>query len=166
MTRTIAALYADGGVIGTNPSTLGGTWAYVLVDDDGQSLDEQSGIVTAAGAGVGAVTNNYTEFLALVLGMEALPEGWRGTIFSDSMISLGRLFRGWKMTGIPAPLVKRGGIALQRLDLVNVRHVLLDGHPTRAQLRAGVGKRGNPVSVWNVRCDTLCSAQARTVVRG
>jgi len=39
--------------------------------------------------------------------------------------------------------------------------VLLDGHPTKAQIESEKGKRGNPTSVHNVWCDEQCGKQAR-----
>jgi hypothetical protein len=49
------------------------------------------------------------------------------------------------------------------MRLGTVVPVLLDGHPTQAQLAAGVGKRGHPVSAHNVACDRACTAQANRV---
>jgi len=153
-------LYADGGVIGANPSRVGGTWAWRLVDADGNVLDHASGDYLCGDIhGYVPVTNNFTEFLALVKGLKSLPDGWSGLVCSDSAVTLGRLFRGWKMTGIPTWLVVAGGAALQRLG--PVEHLLLDGHPTRAHLAAGVGKRGNKVSEHNRWCDEECQRIAR-----
>jgi ribonuclease HI len=148
-------LYADGGVIGVNPSRIGGTWAWRLVDAAGRVKDQASGDFLCGDInGYRAVTNNFTEFLALVNGLKALPDGWGGLVCSDSAVTLGRLFSGWKMAGIPTWLVVAGSAALQRLG--PVEHLLLDGHPTRAQLAAGAGKRGNPVSEHNRWCDEEC----------
>jgi hypothetical protein len=103
--------------------------------------------------------------LALVTGLEALPEGWTGSVFSDSQISLGRLFWGWKQVGIPAWLWQRGAAALQRLDLPNIDPHLLDGHPTAAQLSAGIGKRGHGCSRWNVYADRMCCERAKEFIQ-
>jgi ribonuclease HI len=163
MQHDIIAVYADGGIIGRNPSFDGGTWAWCHINAAGERIKEDSGTVCSygeAGFASQAVTNNYTEMLALVNGLAALPAGWSGTVYSDSNITLGRLFRGWKWTGIPKWLIERAELALKNLDLPNVKAVLLDGHPTKAQLAAGVGKRGNPVSEHNVWCDKECGRQA------
>lgn len=157
----IIALYADGGVIGRNPSSVGGTWAWRHVNANGEPVAEESGVITVAEAKVGFVTNNLTELLALVNGIEALPAGWRGTVYSDSNISLGRLFRGWALNEVPQWLIERMGAAMRHVDIEHSREVLLDGHPTKAQLEAGTGKRGNPVSIHNVWCDEACGEQAR-----
>lgn len=154
------ALYADGGVIAVNPSPLGGTWSWCLVDAAGERVQTASGVLTAAENG-GPVTNNVTELLALVNGLEALPAGWCGTVYSDSWVSLQRVFCAAKLHGVPPWLVDRLH-ALQRGGrLAPLLYVLLDGHPTRAQLAAGVGKRGSPVSEHNVFCDAECGRQAR-----
>ena len=156
----ITAVYADGGVIGANPSPIGGTWAYVHVDAGGVVVARDSAVVTPRPS-VPLITNNLTEMIALVRALAALPAGWAGHVYSDSQITLGRLFLGWKMQGIPPVLIKQGAAALERLDIPHIRWTLLDGHPTKAQLLAGVGKRGNPVSVHNVTCDQECGRLAR-----
>lgn len=156
----ITAVYADGGVIGVNPSPIGGTWAYVHVDENGVVLARDSAVVTPRSS-VPLITNNLTEMIALVRALAALPAGWSGHVYSDSQITLGRLFLGWKMNGIPPVLVKQGAEALERLDLPNIQWTLLDGHPTKAQLAIGRGKRGNPVSIHNVECDKECGRLAR-----
>lgn len=154
----VAAVYCDGGVIQVNPSPYGATWACVLVDSAGAVLHEAYGVIDD---GMPSYTNNLAEFAAVVQALELLPDGWRGTVYSDSAVTLGRFFAGWKMTGIPLWLIQRGAAARKRLDWQHVAHVLLDGHPTRAQLAAGIGKRGSPVSIHNVTCDALCGRVAR-----
>lgn len=154
----ITAVFADGGTIKGNPSTIGGAYAWCHCDERGHRVREGSGFVRASEWPGGKVTNNATEFLALVLALEALPEGWSGDVCSDSKVTLGRLFDGWKMTGIPPAWVTRGGRALRRLG--RLTPVQMDGHPTKAQLERGVGKRGNVVSVQNVWADRECGRQA------
>lgn len=154
------ALYADGGVIGSNPSKLGGTWAWCWVSASGERIRTGAGLVLPR-TSLPLITNNVSEYVALVKGLESLPEGWSGTVYSDSQITLGRLFEQWRCTGLPAILVRQGAAAVARLDWANVKPVLLDGHPTRAQLLAGCGKRGNPVSAHNVWCDTACAVEGR-----
>lgn len=154
----VIAVYADGGVIQVNPSPVGGTWAFCHVDSSGHRVLEQGGVVTPEPGA--KITNNLTEFVALVSALEALPEGWCGWACSDSGVTLGRLFSGWKLTNIPADWIERGARALKRLGTVTPRR--LDGHPTAAQLLAGIGKRGGPVSIHNVWCDKECGRQAQT----
>lgn len=158
-----SALYTDGGVIGQNPSPIGGTWAWCMVDAEGTLLRHASGWVNPVEMNAEAVTNNHTELMALVLGLEALPETFAGTVYSDSWVSLQRVFLAAKLANVPAWLVERLQAIQRSGRLATLRFQLLDGHPTRAQLDAGIGKRGNPVSTWNVWCDEQCSALAREV---
>lgn len=158
-------LYTDGGVIGVNPSPIGGTWAYCLVDAAGERVQCDSGIITPEQAQLTAITNNLTELLAIIKGREALPYAWTGTIHSDSWVSLQRVFLAAKLKNVPPWLVER----LQKLQrdgwFSGCNWKLLDGHPTKAQLAAGVGKRGAPVSIHNVWADAECNRRAREVAR-
>ncbi len=154
-------LYADGGVIGRNPSKLGGTWAFRVLDNR-KVVDEQVGTITPEAAKMPAITNNLTEMLAVVRGLASLPEDWVGTVFSDSQITLGRIFEGWKWTGIPLWLHHEYQAARKRLIHWDyIKYVRLDGHPTVAQLVEGKGKRGGPVSEMNVWCDKACGYAAK-----
>jgi ribonuclease HI len=157
------ALYCDGGVIQINPSPIGGTYAYRILQDD-QVIRENAGLI-AASPDLPLITNNLTEMLALVNGLADLPADWIGTIYSDSQITLGRAFLGWKWTNVPYWL--RKGYAEQRFRLLNwslIQHQLLSGHPTKAQLAAGIGKHGFPVSEHNVWCDKACGKIADSVL--
>lgn len=153
---SIIALYADGGVIGSNPSAIGGTYAYYLIHDDGREIG-QAQVVTPAAMG-SPVTNNQTEMLALLTGLKQLPVDFNGTIYSDSQVTLGRVFMGWKWKNVPSWMHRR--YQEQRARFENwddIKFVLLDGHPTKKQLEAGIGKRGHPVSKHNVWCDHECT---------
>jgi ribonuclease HI len=155
------ALYADGGVIGANPSSVGGTWAYCLVDAAGHRVLHDSGVVLPT-AEMPQVTNNITEMLAILYGLDQLPADWHGTVYSDSMVALGRIFEGWRCSNVPPFVQDHLYRAWHRMDaFMRIRHVLLDGHPTRDQLARGVGKRGGPVSEHNVYCDQLCRDGAK-----
>ena len=156
----IRALYADGGVININPSPIGGTWSFCHVDGSNTRLFFNSGVVTPRQS-CPLITNNLTEMIALVRGLAALPEGWAGIVYSDSQITLGRLFEGWKMNAISPVLIRQGIEAKARLNWRQCTYVLLDGHPTKAQLLAGKGKRGQPVSEHNVWCDKECGRVGR-----
>jgi ribonuclease HI len=152
---SIIAVYADGGVLGGNPSPDGGTWAYCHVDERGFQVYQSSGFVPAVDY---AITNNQMEFLAVLSALESLPEGWSGKVCSDSRVTLMRFFQSASMRGIPRDWYQRGSRALQRLGRLQAVH--LAGHPTRAQLRVGSGKHGLPVSVHQVWCDAECGRQA------
>jgi ribonuclease HI len=160
----ITALYTDGGVIKVNPSPIGGTWAYALVDEHGQRIVERSGVITPTEAKVSLVTNNHTELLAIVYGLQALPDGWRGTVYSDSWISLQRVFLHAALNNLPRWLIERLHEIQRSGRLKHVSYVLLDGHPTKAHLLAGIGKRGSPVSEHNVFCDRACQEAGQRFV--
>jgi ribonuclease HI len=154
------AIYCDGGVIRVNPSPIGGTWAVRFVRD-GEVIAERSGVITPIRPGLPAITNNLTELLAVVSGLSKLPWTWTGTVYSDSQVTLGRVFDGWKWAGVPDWL--RHDYERERIRLANwdqITHVLLDGHPTKAQLLAGIGRHGYPVSEHNVWCDRECGKRA------
>lgn len=154
-------LYCDGGVIKVNPSPIGGTWAYCLLAD-GNVVQQESGVVFPAQINMSTVSNNLTEMLAVLKGLSSLPNDWQGMIYSDSQVTLGRVFMGWKWNNIPVILHKL--YRYHRERLINWDHlgwVLLDGHPTKTQLEAGTGKRGHPVSEHNVWCDKACQAVAK-----
>lgn len=166
-------VYADGGVITDpvtkqfNPSPIGGTWAWCHVDESGQRINGASGFLSVAEAKVPkGVTNNLTEIYALLLCLEALPADWVGTVCSDSKVSLGRLFGSFSLNELPGWLIERIGQVLRNHRMDQIRYVLLDGHPTRAQLDAGVGKRGHPVSEHNVWCDTACNEAKEYALKG
>jgi hypothetical protein len=180
-TTYVRAVYADGGVLGRNPSKLGGTWAWCWSLTEKLVVPDVTPWVFREGAGLclyGAtekecgltgfrvvegrapeITNNVTEFLALARCLAPLPAGWEGPVYSDSQITLGRFFRGWETKGLPPDWVARvHEVILPRLG--KLTPVLLDGHPTRSQLQAGVGKRGNLVSSFNKLCDHQCNLVA------
>lgn len=159
----ITSVYADGGVIGVNPSPIGGTWAYCHVDENNIRVAISSGVVLPRQS-CPLITNNLTELIALVKCLEALPDDWSGHVYSDSKITLGRMFEGWAVNGIPPILLKQMHAVKLRLRLDRSEYTLLDGHPTKAQLLAGRGKRGNLVSEHNVWCDKRCGEEARNHV--
>ncbi len=153
-------LYADGGVIQKNPSTVGGTWAWVQVVD-GKPVKAGADVIPAS-PDWPLVSNNFTEMAALLYGLSSLRNDWNGRICSDSQVTLGRLFWSWKWSNLPAWMHQQYKIQRARLvcwELFSV--VLLDGHPTAEQLQAGVGARGHPVSEHNVWCDHACGEAAR-----
>lgn len=155
-----SALYVDGGVIGKNPSSVGGSWAARFIAGERVYL-EKSDLIFAT-PDMPTISNNLTEMLALVSGLSFLPPKWTGTVYSDSLITLGRAFLGWKWSAIPPWLFKKFGQERKRLvNWEKIDHVLLAGHPTRAQLAEGIGRNGYPVSEHNVWCDHECSRIAR-----
>lgn len=166
----VIALYCDGGIIGPrNPSPHGGTWAWVAINSAGAPVAAASGILAAPPDG--SVGNNLAELVAALEALTLMPDGWAGTLYSDSQNTLGRLGRlpgqavGWALNGVPADV--RAWLQTQLARLGPFPGVLLQGHPTRADLAAGVGsKRGLPVSEWNVWCDEACQREARQYLQG
>jgi len=172
------AMYADGGVIEKNPSPIGGTFAVRIIHAD-NTTEQHSGIILPKHGMRGFVSNNISELAAVVCGLSKLPDLWRGIIYSDSWVTLQRVFHGAKMNNVPEWLEDKMLQEMQRLEIPRfwerltyqeqlkrherrgITYVLLDGHPTKAQLAEGIGKRGNPVSEHNVWCDKECQRLAR-----
>jgi ribonuclease HI len=156
-------LYADGGIVGANQrgKVKAGTWACCLVKGI-EILKTWSGVIVPEEYPDCEISNNVTELLALVQGLKLLEFDWRGTIWSDSKITLGRVFLGWHQTNLPHDLLN--DLENQKARLVHwnqIHYGLLDGHPTRDQLYiTGTGKRGHPVSPHNVFCDRECKRRA------
>lgn len=160
-------LYADGGSIGKNPSSLGGMWAWCEVVN-GEQVRQASGILTIEAVGLPAVTNQVAELYALSSAVLALPDGWSGAICSDSLCALQRVFQRAKLNNVPPWLISRVGEAYKRYkkDLGAVRFVLLGGHPTKAELERGFDSKGREVSEWNVWCDKECGRLAKEYTEG
>jgi ribonuclease HI len=162
----MSILYADGGVIGANPSSVGGTWAYVLVHNDDETILEQdSGVITLEVMET-PCTNNQMEFYAILRGMIAANPNTLTMVCSDSNVSLGRFFKGWSITNIPEWMlemyrgIKRMYHTNSFTGAIKMKYTLIDGHPTLAQLKSGIGKRGHQTSKWNVLVDRLCNDEA------
>jgi hypothetical protein len=164
------AVYADGGLLRVNPSPIGGMWAWCHVDQGGARVRSASGMLLVDEIGA-AVTNHHTENLALLLGLEALPDGWSGRVCTDSLNALRVFCHEGRVGKLPSAWYPRIGRVLARLG--RLEPVLLKGHPTRAELTAGVGtKRGRdgvrrtyPVSEHNDWCDRACSQAGLAYMR-
>lgn len=150
----IYTLYVDGGVIGSNPSPKGGVWAWCLVNSLERRIACDSGIVRPKDYGLRNITNNLTELLAAINGLEAMDQEWRGKIWTDSRITFLRLIKkNTKFNGIPGELVTR---CFQLRNNRKWRAHLLKGHPTKKDLRKGHTDKYKPVSIHNVWCDKEC----------
>lgn len=162
MTDITHRLFADGGIVGENPSSIGCTWAFRLMEGD-KVVQEDSAFESVQYMQINPVGNNCSEFLAVFHGLCVLPDDWKGVIFTDSANTIGRMYNGWKLKeGLPEWLID--GWKEQRKRLIHYDSftwVLMDGHPTRAQLVQGVGKRGHPVSPHQVWCDEKCQEHAK-----
>ena len=188
-TGSPVAGYCDGGVIGQNPSSVGATWAFCLVDITGVVCQEHSGVVPVQSPGQ-TISNNIAELYAMLELISALPDDFSGSINCDSFVTVCRIFHVslWRdrdgisrlvgmrrpvaMNGVPPKLIKMAEDARARIQEIRnggalVEPVLLQGHPTREDLAKGVGlKRGLPVSRWNVHCDELCTKSGVEFVAG
>lgn len=136
-----------------NPSPLGGTYAFLHVNSKGVVTRQESGIILPRDSGLPKISNNFSELFAALEALESIPQGWDGTLYTDSLVTLRRITTGSKFNGIPEPMIER---TLRLRKGRRYKVVLLCGHPTRKELEAGVGKRGYPVSIHNVTCDKLC----------
>ena len=151
-------IYVDGGVIGRNPSALGGTWAWVWVDKKDRELRHDSGIITPKQAKLDKITNNYTELYAALEGLASVGNYWDGIIYTDSLITLRRITYSMSFKNIPNSLKEKA------LELRKDREwdcILVKGHPTKKDLLRGTCPKGTLVSRWNVFCDRKCKHLAR-----
>ncbi len=168
-------LYADGGLLSPAPTHHGLTWAWRLLGVAGDPVPGVwtgcegwwsppyghrwgSGVLTCAELDLTTTENNLAETLALLFGLEALPDGWAGTVYTDNLNALRRVLgTSTKMGGVPAHYVER--LAAVRARLGPYSGVLLGGHPTKADLAKGYRARdGKSVSPHNVACDARCTA--------
>lgn len=154
-----ARLYSDGGVFRPRRCEAG-SWAWVAVDEDGWMVNYEFGWVQA-NERVPEISNNQCEYLAMLRAVEAMPGDWGGKICSDSGVTIGRFSQGWKHLNIPPQWERRMQEATQRLSLAPGDYILHKGHPTRADIAAGEGRRKPggrvyPVSVHQELCDRLC----------
>lgn len=156
---TVTEVYTDGGLLSRNPSYLGGTWACRFLDRAGVIVGELSGVVIPIELRVREVTNNIAELVAALIALETVPDGWAGTLYTDSFVtqcrvSQGRELRRRRFKGVPERLVERVLAARGRLGGYQV--VLLGGHPSREELATGQRMDGLPCSVHNVWADREC----------
>lgn len=170
--RIPEAVFTDGGVILCNKSPYGGSWAWRAVAPaesrpfvkdgivggvcaDAEEVSHNSGLVILPERAGKLLSNNVTEMMAAVDALENMPEGWSGTLYTDSDVTRQRLFEHAALNGLPSNVVARMERALVRVG--DVKGVLLQGHPTKDDLRVGFGKkRGLPVSIHNVWADHEC----------
>lgn len=159
----IRVLYTDGGVWRKNPSLVGGGWAWTGVDPN---TDEQivcrSGVLTVGMRGLEeGVSNNHTELFAACKALHAMPDGWDGTLYTDSAVTQFRLHaarsRDHHKTRKGIPQHWWDAIRTMHERLGNFKIVLLKGHPSKKALRENHKINGLPISKYNVWCDHECT---------
>ncbi len=165
MTQPLS-LFCDGGLIGRNPSSLGGTWCYCWVDASDQLIHYQSGFILPHEYELAAVTNNQAELVAAIRALASVPAGWQGLIHTDSKVTLHRISRD-------IPPGKDGVPEALRLELMDLRRtrrwraVFVAGHPNKQELTRGYRLRNHlPVSRYNQFCDSECQRLARNFLDG
>ena len=77
-------IYTDGSCI-VNPGP--GGWAAIIVEDGSEKSFH---------GGEDSTTNNRMEILAVVRGLEAIPEAAKATVYSDSQYVINTMTRNWK----------------------------------------------------------------------
>ena len=155
-------LFCDGGVIAKNPSTYGGTWAWTLLDAHRKRVAYDSGVIIPNDWGRKSISNNFAELYAAIVALEAMPNGWRGILHTDSLVTVYRLERGVEPHKVHRNLTKRLD-ALTKNRKWKVSHI--GGHPNKKALADGVDKRGLPVHEANVFCDQECKRQAELFMK-
>lgn len=158
----VKRLYTDGGTIKKHPSDIGGTWAWCVTDENDDYIYGESGFFPAP-KGMD-ITRFQAEFAALTRGLEALPNGWFGTVCADCELTINRFFKNHSCFNIPPNMLGRGKTALERMG--EMKYVLLQSKPTKADIENGTGKRsGLPVSQWNKWCDKKCGDEAKKAIK-
>lgn len=153
----IVALYTDAGCAGRNPAPAI-TWAFCAVDENNELVYKESGVVEAPAGRT--LTNNFAELCAAIKALEYVGNDWSGTLFTDSAVTQGRISSNWALKNIPPNMVRRLNAVVKRSGKLET--VLVQGHPTKAELKTGIGRNGDPVSIWNVKCDQLCNVQSKS----
>jgi ribonuclease HI len=174
-------LYTDGGCAGANPSKVGIAWAFCVVEREevpGTSswgnpkyivLHKESGALTKDQCGKFSPTNNLAEMIAAVRGLEYCKRVFPDApilLFSDSELTLKRLFEGYSMEKLPKNVQQRAWDVTLHFN-GRLGKVLVKGHPTKKELSAGQSKDGKyPVSEFNVLADKLCKEECKKLLLG
>lgn len=164
----IREIYCDGGLMKENPSLIGGSWAWVGVDENRRLLIARADVVLVTPGGI--ISNNTVETMAIVKALQAMPDDWDGTIISDSDCALTRTFGNPPFSGCPRNVKEALQDEVLRMGDMSMIHV--HGHPNQDDLDGVNGfcektglplghktdKNGNllPVSMWNKYADSLC----------
>ncbi len=146
----VPCVFTDGGLMSSNPSTVGGTWAWVRINEEGDVTDCKSGVLLPHHLQLTTVTNNQSEMTAIYKALKGIPSGWKGRLYSDSQICLTWIQSKKKWKNCPEWLESMVKTEIQRIHnsggCVYFRH--LDGH-----------QEGSHFHQWNCRCDQMCNEQ-------
>lgn len=125
----ITDLYIASGLIGSNPSAIGATYATRLVHHTGMCFDRSDVLAVWKIEFGGVVTNNQAEMYAMLEGLRRLPEEFRGTIYSRSQVTLLRVFGNYQWKDIPSWMHMVYQVNRKRLiNWSEIKYVLADGH--------------------------------------
>lgn len=179
-------LYCDGGVMGVNPSPMGGmfAWRHVVdgaVIEQARGLlvpDSEGGYLLDAAARLwaglpseirldvirfdgsestgGMVSNNHAELFAAIRALEAVPRGWAGQLVTDSQITINRLSGSTLLDPRYVPVALVSRMALALTRVSHIEYMHVAGHPTKADLKRGCKRGGAPVSRHQHWCDREC----------
>lgn len=180
-------IYADGGLVGASPSTIGGAYAWVIreggviLNRHGQFIDAEECVLhkfinpyhTSTGP---AMSCNYVETAAIVNAVLNLPvvQGEVTlTIVSDSANALNWATLSTNM----GDWMKYENLALEVqechmiLSKFNVRRRLVKGHPSQSDLVRGYyqkegSKVQKPVSKYQHWCHRVCEDICKQVKNG
>jgi hypothetical protein len=178
-------LFADGGTIAVimeiggrrrvlgNPSPVGITWAWVLVDEERELARASGYLLTPVGHSDHGneiqARGDVAEYYALLRGithLSTLKPPWSGAVCSDSALSLRRALGAPASTEL-IPRDWQGSLHVARSGLRRLWPVTVGSHPSPEELEEGVKQHPNGtapprlVSAWNVLADDLCRQQQR-----
>ena len=142
-------MYTDGSTIVRNPSEYGGTYAFLLVNENGTMVHNDWGVYSPEDMGTSKVTNNQMELLAVLMGLK-YAEGSRyriTKIVSDSKVTLGRVFQNWSLNNIPEWMV-------DLKDSLSVRGI------------RGEFQKGHAGHKWNELADQIAETAAIRFLTG
>lgn len=166
--KTPAAVTADGGCRLSNPSPHGGMWAFRITNRAGRPIYQASGVILPADIlPLTTVTNNLAEVVAILLGLEFLPDGLPILARTDSLNAI-RVFMNYddpkkvanQRIWLTPEIIARVRAVRERLGPMDFE--LLAGHPNLSEverLEAGEvvkNERGYPFCVHNVWADRAC----------
>lgn len=154
----ITHVYADGASFRDG---MFGTWAWCHVNAKDERVAEATGVVHRDDF-KRQVYASSMEVLALLHGLEALPDRWSGIARSDSQGAL-KVLSGQSLGRIPMPWATRIRLVRRRLGTITLEWIR--AHPKPSELANG-HRFGVPVSEHNVYVDRRCHQESVRWFRG